>query len=230
MLTRSRKIMNLQDRLYRPFITRLSQVPRKGQRVAQAGILVGLTVVLFAVASGSHGFQPPQPPEPPLEPLTAEQITAFDEEEAIPLSLTKTGEEVLRNVGAPESIQVVYTRNPEFNCGYRFMTQTYGKLEGPESDPKTWVTGCYQHQHEDFIFVFWGENTSYEYREFALLHEYGHYLQRQESSAAYFRYTQDSSEVVEQDADCRAIALGAKATGLSCAIAGWTWDWLDQQT
>ena len=153
-----------------------------------------------------------------------------DSSNATPISAGTTSEKILQEVGAPSSLKVIFTDNPNLNCGYQKVQGSTSEGTAYETDPDNWVSGCFQSAYEDYIFVYWGKNVSFETRKFFLLHEYGHYTQRHEQAAAYYKYNHGEENIVETDADCRAVQYGALATTeFNCSIPNWTPEWLSEQ-
>lgn len=146
----------------------------------------------------------------------------------LPVSIEQSEDEILAEAGAPETLKVVYSSNPNLNCGYKFLKEKYGDdAKTYQADAQNWVAGCFRNEHPDTLFVYWGNKTSFDDRKYTLLHEYGHYRQSLDSGTALETV---SSKKVEQDADCRAYSYGAsEKSGDGCQIDNWTPDWLAQQ-
>lgn len=138
-----------------------------------------------------------------------------------------TTRSILDSVGAPSTLQVVYTNDPKVNCGYEQLQELYKNGNSFQKNPDNWSGGCYQTQYKNSLIVYWGANTDFAYRKFELLHEYGHYTQFVNNASVYKKSARAD---IEKDADCRAYNFGAdESIGPGCQIKNWSPNWFKQQ-
>ena len=192
-------------------------------------IAVSIVAIIVLVISGITLYTQtdwfyPKNPDAPTTAIPEGKIV--NSSNAIPLSKTMTSEDILKEAGAPKKLQVIFTDEPNLNCGYRKMVSQFGKESNYKGDSENWVAGCYQSTYADYIFVYWGTEVPFEYRKASLLHEYGHYTQRQDAPDAYLKYNKGDASVIEADADCRALDMGAVK---NCTIPNWSPSWLRSQ-
>lgn len=217
--------MEFEPRPYKKYVTPVTNTEdNRASTKAALLIVVALTVFIGFVAFWSVDRQTDYFRGTQSKNLT--EVLA-DSPNRIPIGGGTTETEILAAAGAPSNLKVVFSENPEVNCGYEKMNNEYAGAQ-----KENWVAGCFNSEYPDTLFVYWGKNTDFIYRKFTLLHEYGHYTQYAEAPKSYFQLNEgDTDNPVELDADCRAVSFGAQPTDqLSCTIPDWTMDWLKQQS
>ena len=138
------------------------------------------------------------------------------------------------NMGADYDFTVVFTSDPQYNCG---MAKA-----APQPD---WVIGCYNPDYGKTIFIWWGPDAVDDMKQLILLHEYSHYWQNWENfdatqSAVDAGLLDDpvfNQEVWETDATCR-VYVDWHYTGLRyldsytvspCGDTGWGEHWFENE-
>lgn len=216
---------------YTPFYPTIVEEPQKRSQSLPLLLLVLLLIAvtgmsLFRTQVTTYyqellGLQPnitaPSEDAPITTPVVVSSEPAPSSGVKVEIQPGVKEENILQSVGAPTDLTITYSDDPAYNCG--LVNSDYSKLD-------LTVGGCYVLEYPNTIFIYYGSNTDYKDRLFVLLHEYGHYQQSQEG---LFESPLWSRNDTEQDADCRAISLGADPTVASCPIANWTPDYLQKK-
>jgi len=168
--------------------------------------------------SGSDWLTPPAGDTPP---------TSF-------MADFSTPEQYLNYAMGEYSIDVVFTDDPAYNCGFSKAT----------AQPD-WVIGCYDPDYGETIFLWWGPEASDDMKALILLHEYSHYYQ----NYYYFDATQSAvdadlfddptfvQDVWETDATCRVyddwhytnLEYLDSYTVSPCGDTGWGPHWFENE-
>ena len=138
------------------------------------------------------------------------------------------------NMAADYDFTVVFTSDPEYNCGMAKAT--------PQPD---WVIGCYKPEYGKTIFLWWGPDAADDMKQLILLHEYSHFWQNWENfdatqsavDAGLLNDPEFNQEVWETDATCR-VYVDWHYTGLRyldsltlspCGDTGWGEHWFENE-
>jgi len=145
-----------------------------------------------------------------------------------------TPELYLNSAMGDYSIDVVFTADPDYNCGFSKAT----------AQPD-WVIGCYNPDYGDTIFLWWGPEATDDVKALILLHEYSHYYQnyfyfdatRSAVDAGLFDDPDFVQNVWETDATCRvyndwhytSLEYLDSYTVSPCGNTGWGPHWLENE-
>jgi hypothetical protein len=145
-----------------------------------------------------------------------------------------TPEQYLNYAMGEYAIEVVFTDDPTYNCGFSKAT----------AQPD-WVIGCYNPDYGETIFLWWGPEAADDMKALILLHEYSHYYQnyyyfdatRSAADADLFDDPTFVQEVWETDATCRVyddwhytnLEYLDSYTVSPCGDTGWGPHWFENE-
>ncbi len=138
------------------------------------------------------------------------------------------------NMGADYDFTVVFTSDPDYNCG---MAKA-----APQPD---WVIGCYNPDYGKTLFIWWGPEAIDDMKALILLHEYSHYWQNWENfdatqsavDAGLLDDPEFNQDVWETDATCRVyvdwhyteLRYLDSYTVSPCGDTGWGEHWFENE-
>ena len=168
--------------------------------------------------SGDDWLTPPAGQTAP-EPFTADYTTP---------------EQFLSYTMGDYSIDVVFTDDPAYNCGFSKST----------AQPD-WVIGCYNPDYGKVLFIWWGPEASDDMKMLILLHEYSHFWQNWENfdatqsavDAGLLDDPEFNQDVWETDATCRVyvdwhytdLRYLDSYTVSPCGDTGWGEHWFENE-
>ncbi|QJW37532.1 hypothetical protein [Cellulosimicrobium protaetiae] len=135
---------------------------------------------------------------------------------------------------ANEGVQVVFTDDPELNCGMKHVAEHDAYATGS--------AGCFQPAHPTVLFVWWGEDADPATNQVLLAHELSHMLQwwhefdlLQSAVDSGLAEDEEWQHALETDATCRVLSWGgyseAAADRMSspCDTDDWSPTWLAER-
>lgn len=145
-----------------------------------------------------------------------------------------TPEDYLNYAMGEYNMQVIFTDDPAYNCGFSKAT----------AQPD-WVIGCYNPDYGNTIFLWWGPEAVDDMKALILLHEYSHYYQNyyyfdathSAVEADLFNDPEFVQDVWETDATCRVyddwhytnLEYLDSYTVSPCGDTGWGPHWFENE-